>query len=146
MPDIKSNKELLGPRYTGEMRQAFPDIAPPFYPFGYLLVLQLQTPKRKSKGGLILADETRDAEKYRTQTALVRCMGPAAFRRRDTMEPWPEGDWCHPGDFVRAPLYGGDRVAVPFGKGDDEAIFITVRDTELIGLVLGDPLDIRIMI
>jgi hypothetical protein len=77
------------------------------------------------------------------QTALVRAMGPAAFKRRDTLEPWPEGAWCTPGTFIRAPMFGGDRFAVPYGKGDDEALFITIKDSDIIGVIEGDPLSVK---
>lgn len=145
-PKISTNEELLAGEYTADLREAFPDVQPPHYPTGTLLLCQLRTPKRRSAGGLILTDETRDAEKFRVQVALVRAMGPAAFKNRATMEPWPEGDWCHPGDFVRVPMYGGDRVAVPFGKGDDEALFISIRDTDVTGVVIGDPLNVKSVI
>jgi putative ABC transport system permease protein len=79
----------------------------------------------------------------RTQFALVRAMGPAAFKRRDTLEPWPEGAWCTPGTFIRAPMFGGDRFAVPYGKGDDEALFITIKDSDIIGVIEGDPLAVK---
>lgn len=145
-PKIETIEELLGADYAPHLKEAFPDVQPPHYPTGMLLLCQLRTPKRRSAGGLILTDETRDAEKFRVQVALVRAMGPAAFKRRDTMEPWPEGVWCQPGDFVRVPMYGGDRVAVPFGKGDDEALFITIKDLDITGVVIGDPLNVKSVI
>lgn len=131
----------LGDAYTERLKEAFPDVDPGIVPMGYLLVLQLRTPVKKTKGGIILADDTRDADKYRTQTALVRSMGPSAFKRRDTLEPWPEGDWCAVGDFVRAPMYGGDRWEVPVSD-KERAIFIAIKDTDLIGLVTADPLGV----
>jgi len=125
------------------MKWAFPDIDPGIRPFGYNILLQLRMPRKITKGGLIIPDDSRDAERYRVQTGLVREMGPSAFRRRDTLEPWPEGDWCAAGDFVRCPMYGGDRWIVPVpgaADPDEHAVFMICRDTDLIGLVAGDPL------
>jgi len=121
---------------------AFPDVDPGIVPFGYLVLLQLRTPRKLSKGGLIIPDDSRDAERYRVQTGLVRSFGPSAFKRRDNLLPWPEGDWCKVGDFVRCPMYGGDRwiVPVPGGLPDEHAVFMICKDTDLIGLVTGDPL------
>lgn len=140
-PKIPSVAEILGETYKtrADLREAFPDVEPGLMPFGYLLVVQLRTP-RKRIGSLYVPDDTRDGEKYRTQVGLVRAMGPSCFKRRDTGDPWVEGNWCEVGAFVRAPMWGGDRWAVKFGKGDDEALFIAVKDTDLIGLQLGDPL------
>ena len=123
-----------------ELLEAFPEIDPGIRPFGYLVLLQLRTPRKKSAGGLIIIDDTRDAERYRVQTGKVISMGPSAFRRRDTLEKWPEGEWCAVGDFVRCPMYGGDRWVVKTGEGDEHAVFIIMKDTDLIGLVTGNPL------
>lgn len=145
-PVIPTVAQILGDRYTPQLRVSFPDIEPPFVPTGFLLLCQLRTPGKLSKGGLIIPDDSKDAEKYRVQTALVRAMGPAAFKNRATMEPWPEGDWCVPGEFVRTPMYGGDRIAVPFGSGDDEALFIAIKDGDITGVITGDPLAIKTLI
>jgi hypothetical protein len=133
---------VLGGDYTDEMEVAFPDVDPGIIPFGYLVLLQLRTPRKLSKHGLIIPDEVRDGERFRIQTGLVRAMGPAAFRRRDTLEPWVEGNWCQLGHFVRCPMYGGDRwiVRVPGGQPDEHAVFIICKDTDLIGRVTGNPL------
>jgi hypothetical protein len=144
-PKIPTIAELLGDEYTESIRESFPDIPPTHYPSGMFLLCQLRTPKRKS-GSIILTDNTRDEEKFRVQVALVRAMGPAAFKNRATMEPWPEGAWCRPGDFVRVPMYGGDRIAVPFGSGDDEALFITIKDLDVTGVVIGDPMAVKSVI
>ena len=68
-------------------------------------------------------------------------MGPSTFKRRDTLEPWPEGAWCAVGDFVRAPMYGGDRWEVPVNE-HEKALFVAIKDTDLIGLVTADPLGV----
>jgi co-chaperonin GroES (HSP10) len=127
------------------MKAAFPDVHPGIIPFGYNVLLQLRTPKVVSRGGIIIPDDARDAERFRVQTGLVRAFGPSAFRNRNTMESWPEGAWCSEGDFVRCPLYGGDRWLVPlkdYENKEDVAVFIICKDTDLIGLVMRDPLDI----
>ncbi len=143
---VMSVRDILGDKYTPAMAEAFPDVEPGIMPFGYLIMLQIRTPRNMAgKLGLIhKIDDTKDAEKWRVQTGLVRSMGPSSFKRRDTLEAWPEGNWCNPGDFVRCPMWGGDRweVPVPGGKPDDRAIFMIVKDTDLIGVVTTDPANI----
>lgn len=134
--------ELLGVRYTSDMQAAFPETELPYAPLGYYLLLQVRLAKVKSRGGIIMPDEVRDTERVRGQIGLVRAMGPSSFKRRDTLEPWPEGAWCGVGDFVRAPMYGGDRYVVTAGK--EEVLFLFVRDTDLIAAVTGDPLTLGI--
>lgn len=125
--------------------QAFPPVNPGVRPFGSRVLVQIRTPKRVSKGGIILSEDTRDTEKWNTQVAKVIALGPLAFKNRDTMQAWPEGDWCHPGDFVRVPKYGGDRWEVPFSR-DDNAMFVIFNDLDILGDVEGDPLAIKAFI
>lgn len=135
-------KEILGDRYTDALKVSFPDVDPGIVPFGYLILLQLRTPRRLV-GKIIIPDVVQDAERYRVQTGMVRGLGPSAFKNRSTGAPWVEGDWCEPGDFVRCPMYGGDRWIVPVPGGataDEHAVFMMIKDTDLIGRVTGDPL------
>jgi len=143
LEEPQSVASLLGHRYDDALKISFPDVDPGVVPFGYLVLMQLRTPRKLSKGGLIIPDESRDAERYRVQTGLVRSLGPSAFKRRDNLEPWKEGAWCLPGDFVRCPMYGGDRWIVPVPGGqtkDEHAVFMICKDVDLIGRVTGDPL------
>jgi co-chaperonin GroES (HSP10) len=131
--------------FEDAIAQAFPSVNPGVRPFGSRVLVQIRTPKKVSKGGIILAEDTRDTEKWNTQVAKVIALGPLAFKNRDTMQSWPEGDWCHPGDFVRVPKYGGDRWEVPVTR-DDNAMFVIFNDLDIIGDVLGDPLAIKAFI
>lgn len=141
---LPSVAELLGPLYTAEFREAFPDVDPPYGVFGYNVLLQLRMP-RKKVGSLILPDSEVDVERFRTQAALVRAIGPAAYTHRDTGVTWVEGAWVKAGDFVRAPLFGGDRFPVKTGTGSSkiETIFAFVKDADLIAPVTGNPLNIE---
>lgn len=124
------------------LEDAFPTVNPGMTPFGSRVLVQLRRPKERSAGGIILSDESRDAEKWNTQVALVRVIGPVAFKSRSKLEDWPESAWCVPGDFVRVPKYNGDRFEVPFPDGKGKALFAIFNDLELIGKVTGDPLKI----
>jgi co-chaperonin GroES (HSP10) len=125
--------------------EAFPDVHPGIQPFGSRVLVQIRTPRRISRGGIILSAETQDTEKWNTQVAKVISVGPLAFKNRNTQETWPEGDWCKPGDFVRVPKYGGDRWEVPVNK-TDSAMFVIFNDLDIIGQVTGDPLAIKAFI
>lgn len=127
--------------YDGEA-DAFPDIDPGVQPFGSRVLLQIRRAKSKTKGGIILAGETRDTEMWNTQVAKVRSCGPLAFHNRNTMEPWPEGAWVTTGDYVRAPKYGGDRWSVRDAEGE-EVIFVIFNDLDLVAKITGDPLAMK---
>lgn len=138
-----ANKVEFG--YTS-LDEAFPPCDPGIQPFGSRVLVQIRTPKQKTKGGIILTSETRETDAWNTQIAKVVSVGSLAFKNRTTMEPWPEGSWCQEGDFVRVPKYGGDRWTVKTTDGEDEALLVIFNDLDLVGKVTGDPLIIKAFI
>lgn len=77
-------------------------------------------------------------------------MGNLAYRDRTTFEPWPEGQWCEVGDWVRIPQYGGDRVEILVGPDKSKyhghlALFATIPDRDVWSKVPQDvnPLTMR---
>ena len=127
------------------LEEAFPSVEPGLIPFGSRVLVQIRSPKKTSQGGIILHNETRETEIWNTQIAKVHSLGPLAFKNRNTMESWPEGSWCKPGEYVRVPKYGGDRWKVPYGN-DEEALFVIFNDLDIVGGVVGDPLAIKAFI
>lgn len=123
--------------------EAFPAVDPGVEPFGSRVLVQIRTPKKVTKGGIILTDDAQDTEKWNTQVGKVIAIGALAFKNRGTMEFWPEGQWCKPGDFVRVQRYGGDRWEVPVEGKKEPANFAIFEDLHIIGRVTGDPLDVK---
>lgn len=127
------------------LEAAFPEADPGVQPFGSRVLVQIRNPRQKTAGGILIDLGTQDTEKWNTQVAKVISVGPLAFKNRDTMKPWPEGDWCEQGEFVRVPKYGGDRWEVDLGdKG--VAMFVIFNDLDIVGRVTIDPLKIRAFI
>ena len=129
-----------------DVDEAFPPCDPGVVPFGSRVLVQVRSPKTKTKGGIILTAETRETDAWNTQVAKVLSVGDLAFKNRNTQEPWPEGSWCQPGDFVRVPKYGGDRWTVKTDDGEGEALVVIFNDLDLIGRVTGDPLAVKAFI
>ncbi len=129
--------------FDTELEWAFPSVNPGVKPLGSRVLVQLRRVKKKTRGGIVLVEESRETEKWNTQTAKVVALGPLAFRKRDSMEPWPEGVWCNAGDFVRVPLYGGDRFEVTVPGEEEPALFMTINDFEVIALITGNPLEVK---
>jgi len=140
---LKRGSIASDPKYSyAAISEAFPDVQCGILPFGSRVLVQIRTPKTQSAGGIYMPNETRETEIWNTQVAKVIAMGPGAFRNRDTLELWPEGEWCHEGHFVRVPKYGGDRWQVPVPQTGESALFTIFRDLDIIGRVEGDPLAI----
>lgn len=133
-------------RLDQTLAQAFPKVDPGLKPFGQKVLVQVCSANLKTKGGIILAEETRQAVQNNQQVAKVIDLGPCAFKNRDTLKAWPEGAWCEPGDFVRIPKFGGDRweVFVDRNKGADggTVVFALFDDLNILGKITCDPLDV----
>lgn len=127
--------------YSG-LDEAFPSADPGIKPYGSRVLVQIRTPKSRSAGGIILHQETRETDLWNTQVAKVIALGPVAFHNRETLQPWPEGAWCQPGQFVRVPKYGGDRFYADVADKSDRALFVLFNDLDLIGEVTCDPLSV----
>ena len=129
---------------AAEIAWAFPSVDPGAKPLGGRILVQLRRTKRTVTGaGIILVEETRETEKWNNMVARVIEIGPLAFKKRDTMEPWPEGSWCEIGDYIRVPKWGGDRWEVEVDGEEEKALFMILNDHEVIAKVTGNPLEMK---
>lgn len=122
-PDLRSESEC------------FPEVDPGIEVQGDRVLVQLRRQKSKSKGGIILVDETQQTLKFNETVAKVIQIGPLAYKSPDTLEPWPEGPWCKVGDLVRTIKYGGDRFVVDAADDGAPVIFITLQAREIISRI-----------
>lgn len=129
---------------AADIAWAFPSVDPGAKPLGARVLVQLRRTKQKAtSAGIILVEETKETEKWNNMVAKVVEIGPLAFKKRDTMEPWPEGSWCEVGDFLRVPKWGGDRWEVEVPGEEDPALFMVINDHEVIAKLTGDPLAMK---
>lgn len=143
-PVITVNPYSTGLDATGHsMEELFPQVDPEFRPFGARVLLQLRRVFEKSKGGIVLVQETKDNEAWNIQVAKLIAVGPLAFKRRDNAEPWPEGVWANVGDFVMVNRYAGDRRSVPAADGGEPVVLVLCNDGDLHGQYTGDPLKVK---
>lgn len=128
------------------MSIAFPEVEAGLVPYGSRVLVQIRTPMTVTDGGIVIPEEARETEKWNTQVAKVISLGPVAFKNRETLNAWPEGDWCQAGTFVRCPKYGGDKFELPVPGSQDPALFVLFNDLDLLGEFTGDPLKIKAFI
>lgn len=128
-----------------DLQQAFPEVDPGVKPLGSRILIQIRSPETRSKGGIILTDSDKDTQYWNTTVAKIIAIGPLAFRNRNTQELWPEGEWCKPGDFVRAPRYGGDRWKHTDASGKT-GYFCLINDLDVLASITTDPLQIKAFI
>ena len=92
-------------------------------PTGYrLLVLPYAGPK-KTKGGIILSDQTAETIQMTTVCGLVLKMGNLCYRDKDK---FPLGPWCKLHEWIIFSRYAGSRFKIEGGEvrvlNDDEVI------------------------
>lgn len=133
-------------RNDPEVLSNFPKVDPKVVPLGARVLVQLVSPRKKSAGGILLVEETKETERWNNQVARVIAVGPLAFCNRETAEPWKEGMWAEPGDFVIIPRWGGNRRTVTSKDGTEKVYFTTLNDHEIIEKVYGNPMELEVFI
>lgn len=114
--------------------ELFPEVNPGMMPAGYKVLVQVRKVFGRTKGGVLLADDTKDADAISTVTAKVVAVGPGAFFSRTTGTMWPGAPYCEAGQYVRIPRYGGDRFKVKDASGED-VWFAILNDEDIIAIV-----------
>jgi len=129
--DVRSNEE---PDLRSE-EECFPNIDHGVEVAGDRVLVQLRRQKVKSKGGIILVEETQQTLKFNETVAKVIQVGPLAYKSPEDLTPWIEGPWCKEGDLVRTIKYGGDRFVVDPGDEGGPVVFITLQAREIISRI-----------
>ena len=92
-------------------------------PVGYRLLVLPFTPKEKTKGGIIIAQESLEKLRIATNCGYVIKMGPLAYHDK---EKFPTGPWCKKGQWVIFARYAGSRLPIEGGEvrllNDDEVL------------------------
>jgi chaperonin GroES len=101
-------------------------------PTGWRIVLLPYKGAEKTKGGIVLSDQTREKQQITTVCAYVLAVGPLAYK--DTVK-FPEGAWCKEGDWIIFGRYAGARIGLDGGE------VRIINDDEVLA-VIGDPEDI----
>ena len=98
-------------------------------PVGWrILVLPFEASK-KSKGGIIYADDAVERASIASTCGNVLAMGSQTYDK----EKFPEGPWCKKGDWVVFARYAGSRIRIQGGEVrllNDDEILATIKDPE----------------
>lgn len=99
-------------------------------PTGWRIVLLPYRGAEKTKGGIVLADQTRQREQVATVCGYVLAVGDLAYKDETK---FPAGPWCQKGDWVVFGRYAGARLNIDGGEirilNDDE-ILARIKDPE----------------
>lgn len=142
-----------------DLANAFPVVDCGHEPLAEFVIVQIRRARARTAGGIELIEDSRKTENDNTQVAKVVAIGPLAFTKRSSGEPWPGGAWYDVGSFVRCPKYGGDRwqisatvteperkvgsMIVPAKTYTDTVEFALFKDLDIRMKVTGNPLAVK---
>ncbi len=99
-------------------------------PTGWRIVVLPFRPPKKTKSGIVLAEQAVERQQIATVCGYVVSTGPLAYG--DT-EKFPHGPWCKKGDWIVFGRYAGARISIDGGEirilNDDE-VLATIADPE----------------
>ena len=101
-------------------------------PSGWRMVLFPLKLQGKTKGGVLLTDDTVTESQVTTNICKVLKMGPECYKDK---EKFPSGPWCKEGDGVLITRYAGSRIRIDGGE------LRIINDDEILAVV-DDPRDI----
>ena len=101
-------------------------------PSGWRMVLFPLKLQGKTKGGVLLTDDTVTESQVTTNICKVLKMGPECYKDK---EKFPSGPWCKEGDWVLITRYAGSRIRI------DGCELRIINDDEILAVV-DDPRDI----
>lgn len=99
-------------------------------PTGWRIVVLPFRPPKKTKSGIVLAEQAVERQQIATVCGYVVSTGPLAYADTDK---FPEGPWCKKGDWIIFGRYAGARISIDGGEirilNDDE-VLATIADPE----------------
>jgi co-chaperonin GroES (HSP10) len=122
---VRAEERVLDPtKLTDSMLARLPQ------PVGWRILILPYQGKQKTKGGIILADETRERSALATVAGFVVAVGPDAYADKNK---FPAGPWCKKGDWILFGRYAGARFKLEDGEArilNDDEIIATILDPE----------------
>ena len=101
-------------------------------PVGYRMLVLPFTPKEKTKGGILIAQESLEKLRIATNCGYVLRVGPLAYYDK---EKFPTGPWCKQGDWVIFARYAGSRLPIEGGEVrllNDDEVLGTIKNPEYV--------------
>ena len=109
---LTPNNEIIGVKKSNKKLEEKQETKLP-KPTGWRILVLPFKMKEKTKGGVILAEDTLDRQQIASQVGLVLAMGPQCYQDK---ERYPEGPWCNVNNWVMFARYAGSRVKIEGGE------------------------------
>ena len=125
---ITPNKELVGLKKSEEQKEVTNEKAKLPQPTGWRMLVLPFKMNEKTKGGVLLQQETIERQQVGSQCGNVLAMGPDCYSDKDR---FTEGPWCKVGDWIVFARYAGSRIEIEGGEVrllNDDEVLATVQD------------------
>ena len=99
-------------------------------PVGYRMLIRPWSGEKKTKGGILITENTQSTIEMTTVVGLVIMMGELCYKDE---KKFPSGPWCKEGQFVIYVQYAGSRFKTKYGEHrilNDDEIIATIRKPE----------------
>jgi len=129
LKEVPKHKNALEEKYKSEPRKEITKENTKLpRPTGWRILVLPFRMKEKTKGGVLLGDETLERQQVGSQCGNVLAMGKSCYSDKDR---YPEGPWCKVGDWVVFARYAGSRIEIEGGEVrllNEDEILATVKD------------------
>ena len=124
---LTPNNDLIGVKKSKEEKVTEESTKLP-QPTGWRMLVLPFKMKEKTKGGIIMGQDTLEKQQVASQCGNVLAMGPDAYGDK---QRFPDGPWCKVGDWVMFARYAGSRIKIEGGEVrllNDDEVLATVED------------------
>ena len=125
---ITPNKKLVGLKKSEEQKEVTKEKAKLPMPTGWRMLVLPFKMNEKTKGGVLLGQETLERQQVGSQCGNVLAMGPDCY---NDPKRFSDGPWCKVGDWVVFARYAVSRIEIEGGEGrllNDDEVLATVQD------------------
>ena len=126
---LTPNNDLIGVKKSKEEKVTEESTKLP-QPTGWRMLVLPFKMKEKTKGGIIMGQDTLEKQQVASQCGNVLAMGPDAYGDK---QRFPDGPWCKVGDWVMFARYAGSRIKIEGGEVrllNDDEILATIESPE----------------
>ena len=126
---LTPNNDLIGVKKSKEEKVTEESTKLP-QPTGWRMLVLPFKMKEKTKGGIIMGQDTLEKQQVASQCGDVLAMGPDAYGDK---KRFPDGPWCKVGDWIMFARYAGSRIKIEGGEVrllNDDEVLATIKNPE----------------